>query len=82
VLIAISTSGQSPNVIKAVEVAKDLGIATIGWLGKDGGKLQGMVDHPLTIRSNTTARIQEGHIFLGHTLCALIEKQLGYGDWK
>jgi D-sedoheptulose 7-phosphate isomerase len=82
VLVAISTSGDSVNVIHAVETAKSLGIPTIGWLGKDGGKLQDLVDYPLTVPSNTTARIQEVHIFIGHTMCAMIEKQLGHGDWE
>lgn len=82
VLIAISTSGNSMNVMKAVEVAKTLGIPTIGWLGKDGGALAKLVDNPLVVPSKTTARIQEVHIFWGHVICALIEKKLGFGDWK
>ncbi|MFJ2989758.1 SIS domain-containing protein [Collimonas sp. NPDC087041] len=82
VLVAISTSGNSTNIIKAVEVAKELGIHTIGWLGKDGGKLGKLVDSPLIVPSEITARIQEVHIFWGHVICALIEKKLGFGDWK
>lgn len=82
VLIAISTSGNSANILNAVEVAKSKGIYSIGWLGKDGGKLAHQVDWPLIAPSNITARIQEVHIFWGHVICALIEKQLGYGNWE
>jgi len=82
VLVAISTSGNSTNVIKAVEVAKSLGIYSVGWLGKDGGALAKLVDASLVVPSDTTARIQEVHIFWGHIICALIEKKLGFGDWK
>jgi D-sedoheptulose 7-phosphate isomerase len=81
VLIAISTSGNSPNVIRAVEVAKPMGIYTVGFLGRDGGKLAALVDLPIVVPSEETARIQEAHIFLGHVLCALIEQQLGVGGW-
>ena len=65
VAIAISTSGNSPNVLKGVEAAKALGLTTIAWTGGTGGKLAGMVDY--------AARIQESHITLGHVLCELIE---------
>lgn len=82
VLVAISTSGNSVNVMNAVEVAKQLGIITVGLLGKDGGKLAALVDVAIIIPSQITARIQEAHIFVGHTLCAMIEKELGYGNWK
>ncbi|QWT46745.1 D-sedoheptulose 7-phosphate isomerase [Azospira inquinata] len=76
VLIGISTSGNSENVIKAVEAAKAKGIQTVGLLGKDGGALRGLVDIPLIAPSRTTARIQEMHIFIGHVLCLLIESTL------
>lgn len=82
VLVAISTSGNSGNVMKAVEVAQQSGINTIGFLGRDGGKLGSMVNVPIVVPSSVTARIQEAHIFIGHSLCAMIEKQLGYGNWK
>lgn len=82
VLIGISTSGNSQNIINAVEMAKKMGIETVGWLGKDGGKLASMVDIPMIVPSNVTARIQEAHIFVGHTICAMIEKNLGYGNWE
>lgn len=75
-LIAISTSGNSPNVIKAVEAARSAGIRTIGLLGRDGGKLAALCDLSIVVPSPTTARIQEAHIFIGHTLCALVEQRL------
>lgn len=81
VLIAISTSGNSPNVVRAVEVAKPIGIYTIGLLGRDGGKLAPLVDLPIVVAAEETARIQEAHIFLGHVLCALVEQELGVGGW-
>jgi len=81
VLIAISTSGNSPNVIRAVEVAKPMGIATVGLLGRNGGHLGQMVDFPIIVGADETARIQEAHIFLGHVMCALIEHGLGVGGW-
>jgi len=73
VAIAISTSGNSPNVLKGVEAAKSLGLTTIAWTGGSGGKLAGMVDHAFVVPSALTARIQESHITLGHVLCELIE---------
>jgi D-sedoheptulose 7-phosphate isomerase len=81
VLIAISTSGNSTNVIRAVEVAKPIGITTVGLLGRAGGALAPMVDLPIIVPVEETARIQEAHIFLGHVLCALIEQSLGVGGW-
>ena len=76
VAIAISTSGNSPNVLKGVEVAKACGLITVGWTGGTGGKLAGLVDHSFVVPSAVTARIQESHITLGHVLCELIEEQL------
>ena len=76
VAIAISTSGNSPNVLKGVEAARAIGLTTIAWTGGSGGKLAGMVDHPFIVPSKVTARIQESHITLGHVLCELIEDQL------
>lgn len=76
-LIAISTSGNSGNVIKAVEAAKAAGVWTLGLLGRDGGRLRGMCDHAIVVPSQTTARIQEAHILIGHTLCGQIEMALG-----
>lgn len=76
-LIGISTSGNSRNVIRAVEEAKKMGMQTIGLLGRDGGQLAHMCDYNIVVPSNVTARIQECHILIGHTLCGLIEKELG-----
>ena len=76
IAIAISTSGNSINVLKAVEAARSAGLTTIGWTGGNGGKLAGMVDHAFVVPSTVTARIQESHITLGHVLCELIEEGL------
>jgi D-sedoheptulose 7-phosphate isomerase len=76
-LLAISTSGNSRNVIRAVESARATGIRTLGLLGRDGGQLKGFCDLSLVVPSSTTARIQEAHIFIGHTLCAMVESRLG-----
>jgi len=76
VLIAISTSGNSPNIIRAVEQAKEKKIFVIGFLGGTGGKLKDLVDLPIVIPSAITARIQETHITIGHILCDLVEKEL------
>ena len=75
-LIAISTSGNSQNVIKAVEVAKQMDILTIGLLGKDGGKLKNMTDFSFVFDAKTSDRIQELHIILIHTLIEGIEREL------
>jgi D-sedoheptulose 7-phosphate isomerase len=76
IAIAISTSGNSPNVLKGAEAARALGLTTIGWTGGKGGKLAGLVDHCFIVPSTVTARIQESHITLGHVLCELIEEEL------
>ncbi len=76
-LIGISTSGNSENVIRAVQAARAAGIHTIGLLGRDGGKLKELCDLSVVVPSSTTARIQEAHILIGHTLCGLIESRLG-----
>lgn len=75
-LLAISTSGNSANVIKAVEVAKAKGMKVVGLLGKDGGKLKSMVDVPLIIPCSITDRIQEVHIKCIHIFIEGIERQL------
>ena len=77
VLVAISTSGRSPNVLRAATAARELGLSVVGLLGRDGGTLKPLCDVPLVVPSDTTARIQEAHIFIGHTLCALVERTLG-----
>jgi len=76
-LVGISTSGNSGNVLKAFEAAKQLGLHTVGLLGKDGGKAKRMADRSIVIPSDATARIQESHILIGHTFCDLIEEGLG-----
>jgi D-sedoheptulose 7-phosphate isomerase len=73
VVVAISTSGNSPNVLQAVATAKKLGIASIGLTGKSGGKLRGSVDVCLSVPSDSTPRIQEAHGLVIHILSGLIE---------
>lgn len=75
-LLAISTSGNSPNVIKAVEKAHSKNMKVIGFLGGTGGKLLNMVDVPIVIPSTNTQRIQEGHITVAHIFCELIETSI------
>jgi D-sedoheptulose 7-phosphate isomerase len=76
VLIAISTSGNSPNVLRAVEQAQALGMATVGLAGRDGGALVAATDLCLVAPHDVTARIQELHITIGHILCDLVEAAL------
>ncbi len=76
VAIAISTSGNSPNVIKAVDIAKKIGIITIGLTGGKGGILAEISDMAFCVDSSVTARIQETHITVGHILCDLTDKIL------
>jgi D-sedoheptulose 7-phosphate isomerase len=76
-LLGISTSGNSENVIRAAVVAKELGIKTIGLLGRDGGKLKNICDCSIIVPSDVTARIQEAHILIGHTICGAVEVELG-----
>jgi D-sedoheptulose 7-phosphate isomerase len=74
VLIAISTSGQSPSVLRAVERARALGCRTVGLAGGSGGLLAALVDLPLVVPVSETARIQEMHILIGHVLCECIDE--------
>lgn len=76
VLTAFTTSGQSENVRRALIAAKELKVKTIAFLGKDGGKCAGLADIELLVAGTLTARIQEGHKFLLHTICQLVEEQL------
>ncbi|MCH9029956.1 MAG: D-sedoheptulose 7-phosphate isomerase [Bacteroidetes bacterium] len=78
VLLVISTSGNSGNVIKAAETARSKGMKVIGFLGGDGGKLKSLVDLPIVIPSSNVQRIQEGHITVAHIICELVEEEL-YG---
>ena len=76
VFIGISTSGNSENVLRAVNMANSKGCKTAALLGKDGGKIGKVVDYPLIVPCNTTARVQESHILLIHIMCELSEKEL------
>jgi D-sedoheptulose 7-phosphate isomerase len=73
-LIAISTSGNSQNIITCAKTAREMGIATLGLLGRDGGKLKDICEHVIVVPSDVTARIQEAHIFIGHIFCELIDE--------
>ncbi len=75
-LIGISTSGNSANVISALKAAKELGCTTIGFSGRDGGKMNEVCDVNLVVPSDNTPRIQEMHILFGHTLCQIIDNEL------
>jgi D-sedoheptulose 7-phosphate isomerase len=77
VLLAISTSGNSQNVIRAVQEALAADMSVIGLLGREGGALKELCDVAIVVPSQVTARIQESHILIGHTLCGMIEQQLG-----
>ncbi len=76
VLIAISTSGKSENVNRAIATAQKRGLKVIGFLGKDGGTSKDLVDIPIIIPSNDTQRIQEGHITVAHVICGIIENEM------
>lgn len=77
VALAISTSGKSPSVLRAVDACREIGIATIGLSGGDGGTLAGAVDVSLRVSaSRLSARIQETHILIGHVLCELVDRRL------
>lgn len=75
VLIGLSTSGNSTNIIKAFEVAKEKGMTTIGFTGDTGGKMKDLCDLLINVPSKDTPRIQECHILLGHIICQLVEEQ-------
>ena len=76
VLIGISTSGNSENVVRAVDQASKLGMITIAFTGESGGKLANHSEVCIKVPSNNTARIQEAHILIGHIICELVEKEL------
>ena len=76
ILLALSTSGNSKNVIRAIEKANSLGLITIGFSGNDGGSMQNICKYNLIIPSDNTARIQEAHILVGHIICKLIEQKM------
>lgn len=81
VVIGISTSGSSPNVLSALRLAREMGCRTLGLLGKDGGSIRELVDIDLTVPGQDTPRIQEGHITIIHILCELVEQAL-FGEKK
>ncbi len=76
VLIALSTSGNSANVIKAIEEANKLGMITVGFTGESGGKMKDICKYIVRIPSADTPRIQECHMLLGHSICELVEQML------
>lgn len=76
VLIGLSTAGNSANVIKALEKARQMGIVTVGLTGQTGGKMKDLCDHLINIPSTDTPRIQECHMLLGHTICEMVEMQV------
>lgn len=76
VLIAITTSGKSENVNRAIKAAKQRGLQVVGFLGKDGGASKNLVDIPIIIPSNDTQRIQESHITVAHIICGIIENEM------
>lgn len=74
--IGISTSGNSPSVLEALDVARNKGLFTVGFTGETGGKMNGRTEVLFRVPSRVTARIQETHILLGHILCELVDRQL------
>lgn len=76
VALAISTSGNSPNVLKAVDTATQMGLTTVGFAGQDGGKLKDRVNICFCAPSQSTPRIQEAHITVAHAICDIVEKEL------
>lgn len=76
ILIGISTSGNSKNILKGFEAGKKIGMINIGLLGKDGGKAKSLVDYPIIVKDNSTPRIQEVHITLIHIICEIVESSL------
>ena len=78
VLVALSTSGESKNIVGALQMAKESGASTVALLGKGGGAAAEVADHLLVVGSDSTARIQEMHLLIGHILCEIIERELGF----
>lgn len=76
VLVGISTSGNSGNIVKAFEMAKTIGVVTVGFTGAAGGKMKELSDFLINIPSTTTPRIQESHILVGHIICELVEENI------
>jgi len=80
VLIGLSTSGNSANIVKAFEVAKQKGVITVGFTGAAGGIMKSLSDHLINIPSKDTPRIQESHIMIGHIICQLVEENYFSGN--
>jgi len=80
VALGISTSGNSPNVASALQVAAERGMLTVAFLGRDGGKCRQLAEHALVVTHPSTQRIQETHIFMGHLLAELVEEVLHFGS--
>jgi len=76
ILIGISTSGNSANVIRAIKVAKEIGMITVGMTGKTGGKMKDICHYLIRVPSTDTPRIQETHILIGHIICEIVEKEI------
>ncbi|MBK1992316.1 D-sedoheptulose 7-phosphate isomerase [Campylobacter sp. 2018MI35] len=76
IFIGISTSGNSVNILKALEICKEKGIISVGLTGKSGGKMNDLCDYCIKVPSNCTPRIQESHILIAHILCAIVEEEL------
>jgi D-sedoheptulose 7-phosphate isomerase len=77
VLIGITTSGKSPNILKSLEAARARGVTTVGWTGRVvPEQFQALCDMVLTIDADTTARVQQGHMIVGHIVCALVERAM------
>ena len=76
VLIGLSTSGKSANVVKAMEVANELGVTTVGMTGESGGRMKDLCAYMIRVPSRDTPRIQECHITLGHILCEIVEREM------
>ena len=76
ILVGISTSGNSPNVVKAMQNAKEIGMVTVGFTGSKGGKMKEICDIMIQVSSDETPRIQEVHILVGHIICQLIEEEM------
>lgn len=74
VLVGLSTSGNSSNIVKAFEVARDKRVITVGFTGKDGGRMKPLSDFLINVPSTDTPRIQESHIMLGHIICQMVEE--------
>jgi len=76
ILVGLSTSGNSPNVIKAFDLANEIGMITVGMTGESGGKMKDISKYLLNVPSGDTPRIQESHIMMGHIICELVEEKM------